>query len=61
MVGAGGGIVLFWVTGKVLKMNGNYLPVFVMASVAYVLALAIVHLIVPRLEVADVEAKPVPA
>ena len=61
MIGASGGIVLFYVTGKVLKVTGNYLPVFVMASVAYVLALAIVHLLVPRLQVADVEAKPVPA
>jgi ACS family hexuronate transporter-like MFS transporter len=61
MVGAGGGIVLFYVTGKVLKVTGNYLPVFVMASTAYLLALAIVHLLVPRLQVADVEAKPVPA
>jgi len=53
--------VLFYVTGKVLKVTGNYLPVFVMASTAYLLALAIVHLLVPRLQVADVEAKPVPA
>jgi ACS family hexuronate transporter-like MFS transporter len=61
MIGAGGGILLFYVTGKVLKVTGNYLPVFVMASLAYVLALAIIHLLVPRLEVADVEAKPASA
>ncbi len=58
MIGAVGGIVLFYITGKVLKASGNYLPVFMMASVAYVLALAIIHLLVPRLETADVEAKP---
>jgi MFS transporter, ACS family, hexuronate transporter len=61
MIGAVGGMVLFYVTGKVLKATGNYLPVFVMASVAYLLALAIVHMLVPRLEAADIEAKPVTA
>jgi ACS family hexuronate transporter-like MFS transporter len=57
MVGAVGGIALFWVIGKVLKATGNYLPVFVMASVAYLIALAIIHSLVPRLEKADIEAK----
>jgi ACS family hexuronate transporter-like MFS transporter len=57
MIGAGGGMALFWITGKVLKQTGNYLPVFLLASLAYVLALLIIHLIVPRLEQADIEAK----
>jgi ACS family hexuronate transporter-like MFS transporter len=57
MIGALGGMVLFYVTGKVLKQTGNYLPVFILASLAYLLALAIVHLIVPRLEPAQVEEK----
>ena len=57
MIGAAGGIVLFYVTGKVLKQTGNYLPVFAMASVAYILAVVIVHLLVPRLESAQIEEK----
>jgi ACS family hexuronate transporter-like MFS transporter len=57
MIGASGGMVLFYVTGKVLKQTGNYFPVFMMASLAYLLALAIVHLLVPRLEPAQIEAK----
>jgi ACS family hexuronate transporter-like MFS transporter len=57
MIGASGGIVLFYVTGKVVKQTGNYLPIFLMASVSYVLALVIVHLLVPRLEPAEIEAK----
>jgi ACS family hexuronate transporter-like MFS transporter len=61
MFGAAGGMVLFYITGKVLKQTGNYLPVFVMASLAYVVALLIVHLLVPRLEPAQIEAKAVPA
>jgi ACS family hexuronate transporter-like MFS transporter len=55
MIGAGGGVTLFYITGKVLKQTGNYLPVFVLASLAYVLALLIIHLIVPRLETAQIE------
>ncbi|MGO9246297.1 MAG: MFS transporter [Verrucomicrobiia bacterium] len=55
--GAIGGLVLFFVTGKVLKHTGNYFPVFLMGSVAYLLALLIVHILVPNLEVADIEEK----
>jgi ACS family hexuronate transporter-like MFS transporter len=57
MIGAGGGIALFYITGKVLRETGNYLPVFVLASLAYITALVIVHLIVPRLEAANIEEK----
>ena len=55
MIGAGGGMALFYITGKVLKQTGNYLPVFVLASLAYITALVIVHLLVPRLESAKIE------
>jgi len=55
MIGAMGGMALFYVTGKVLKQTGNYLPVFVMASLAYGVALLIVHLLVPKLEPAQIE------
>jgi len=55
MIGAIGGMALFYVTGKALRQTGNYLPVFVLASLAYVVALLIVHLLVPRLETAQVE------
>jgi ACS family hexuronate transporter-like MFS transporter len=57
MIGASGGIILFWITGKVLKQTGNYFPVFLMASLSYVTALVIVHLLAPRLEQAKVEEK----
>jgi ACS family hexuronate transporter-like MFS transporter len=57
MIGAAGGMALFYVTGKVLKQTGNYLPVFVMASLAYVGALLIVHLLVPKLDPAQIEEK----
>jgi ACS family hexuronate transporter-like MFS transporter len=40
-----------------LKVTGNYFPVFLMASVSYMLALVIIHLLVPRMEQAQVEEK----
>ena len=57
MIGALGGMVLFYITGKVLKVTGNYLPVFILASLAYPLALLIVHSLVPRMELAQIEEK----
>ena len=50
-------MTLFYITGKVLKQTGNYFPVFLMGSIAYLLALLIVHILVPNLEVADIEEK----
>ena len=40
---------------------GNYFPIFLAASMAYILALGIVQLLAPKLEAAEVEAKPVAA
>jgi len=59
-----GGMALFLVVGFIREAavargeNGNYFPIFLAASVAYVLAIGIIHLLVPKLEMADVEAKP---
>ena len=59
MAGAIGGMTLFFVTGIVLKNTGSYLPIFIMASLAYVLALLIVHILVPKLGLAQIEEKAV--
>jgi ACS family hexuronate transporter-like MFS transporter len=56
MVGAIGGMALFFLTGIVLTRTGSYLPIFVMASLAYAVALLIVHILVPNLELAQIEA-----
>lgn len=55
MVGCIGSMTLFFVTGKILKATGNYLPVFVIASAAYVSALVLIQLVVPKLEPAKVD------
>jgi ACS family hexuronate transporter-like MFS transporter len=55
MISSIGSMALFFFTGKVLKFTGNYLPVFVLASVAYVLAVFLVHLLAPKLEPAKID------
>lgn len=55
-IGAIGGILLPLYAGKVLDANPNYyLPMFVIAGTAYLVAWVIIHLLVPRLEPARVE------
>jgi ACS family hexuronate transporter-like MFS transporter len=55
MVGSIGGIVLFTVTGIIKDHGGSYFPIFIAASVSYMLALVCIHLLVPRLAVAQVD------
>jgi ACS family hexuronate transporter-like MFS transporter len=46
-----GGFIFQRATGLVLQANGNdYTPIFIVCGLAYVTALAVMHLIVPRLE-----------
>jgi ACS family hexuronate transporter-like MFS transporter len=46
--GALGGMLMSKYAANVLSTIGSYTPIFVFASVAYLLALLVVHLIVPR-------------
>jgi ACS family hexuronate transporter-like MFS transporter len=50
MAGAVGGMVLAETIGKVLTVTGSYVPIFIIAGSAYVSALGLMHLLVPRLE-----------
>lgn len=52
--GAVGGMGIASFTGFVLQFTGSYLPVFMIAGSAYLLALLIMHLIVPNLKPADI-------
>jgi MFS transporter, ACS family, hexuronate transporter len=53
--GALGGVAFQRITGLVLQHNGdNYTPIFVVCGLAYVTALAIVQLLAPRLERAQI-------
>jgi ACS family hexuronate transporter-like MFS transporter len=50
MAGAVGGMLIAKLTGYILQATGSYVPVFLIAAFTYLIALAIIHLIVPRLE-----------
>ena len=55
MFGAIGGMVIAKVTAAVLQYTGSYLPVFIIAASAYLVALLMVHLLSPRLEPAHIK------
>ena len=46
--GALGGMLMSKYAANVLQSIGSYTPIFVFASLAYLFALLVVHLIVPR-------------
>jgi ACS family hexuronate transporter-like MFS transporter len=49
MMGALGGMFVATGAGLLLEFTGSYVPLFIIASVAYLLALAVVHSLAPRL------------
>ena len=53
--GAVGGMLIAKITGYILQATGSYVPVFLIAAFAYLVALGVIHLLVPRLEPAAVE------
>jgi ACS family hexuronate transporter-like MFS transporter len=46
--GALGGMLMAQFAGRMLDAFGSYRPIFLVAACAYLLALAVVHLLVPR-------------
>jgi MFS transporter, ACS family, hexuronate transporter len=58
MAGAVGGMLIAKITGKVLEATGSYMPVFLIAGSAYLVALALVHILSPRLEPVILKAPP---
>jgi ACS family hexuronate transporter-like MFS transporter len=50
--GAIGGMLIATLTGLLLEWTGSYVPVFAIAACAYLVALGIIHVLVPKLEVA---------
>jgi MFS transporter, ACS family, hexuronate transporter len=54
--GAVGGVLFQRATGVILQNNGsNYAPVFLICGFAYITALAIMHLLAPRMEIVSLE------
>ena len=56
MAGAVGGMFIALLVGAILQATGSYVPIFMMAGSAYVVALTIIHFLVPKLQPADVAA-----
>jgi len=54
MAGAIGGMLIAKVAGYLLEYTGSYVPLFAFAASAYLFALLVIHLLVPRMEMARV-------
>jgi MFS transporter, ACS family, hexuronate transporter len=50
MAGAIGGMVIAKLVGWILESTGSYVPIFIIAATAYLVALLIIHLLAPKLE-----------
>ena len=53
MAGAVGGMLIATIVGHVLQATGSYFVPFLMAGTAYLVALGVMHMIVPRLQPAE--------
>ncbi len=55
LTGSAGGMLIATATGYLLEWTGSYVPIFCMAASAYLVALAIIHLLVPDLRPATLQ------
>jgi ACS family hexuronate transporter-like MFS transporter len=55
MAGAVGGMLIARLVGEILERTGSYVPIFIIAGFAYLIALLVIHLLVPKLEPASLE------
>ncbi|MGI8965677.1 MAG: MFS transporter, partial [Limisphaerales bacterium] len=53
--GAIGGMFISLVVGAILQATGSYALIFMIAGSAYLVALLVIHLLVPRMEPAKLE------
>jgi ACS family hexuronate transporter-like MFS transporter len=56
MAGAVGGMAMSLLVGAILQHAGSYVPIFIMAGSLYLLALLVIHILVPRLQPANVQS-----
>jgi ACS family hexuronate transporter-like MFS transporter len=54
MFGAIGGMCISPLVGYILDTTGSYVPIFIIAASAYLIALLIIHLLAPKLEPATI-------
>lgn len=56
MAGAIGGVLMQLATGYIVTMTNSYVPLFIIACIAYPLALVLIHAITPKLAPAQIES-----
>lgn len=56
-IGAVGGMFMAQFTGFVLDATGSYYPMFAIAGSAYLIALLVIHLLVPKMDEAEVKTR----
>jgi ACS family hexuronate transporter-like MFS transporter len=61
MAGAVGGMLIAVLVGEILQRTGSYVPIFIIAALAYLLALGIIHLLAPKLTPPDLGDQEAPA
>jgi ACS family hexuronate transporter-like MFS transporter len=54
LAGSIGGILIAQATGWTLELTGSYVPIVIYAGLGYLIALTVIHLLVPRMEPAPV-------
>ncbi len=52
--GAIGGMLIALLVGEILQRTGSYVPIFLIAGTAYLVALGVIQVLAPRLAAADV-------
>ncbi len=57
MAGAIGGMFIALIVGEILQKTGSYVPIFIIAGSAYLVALLLIHILAPRLEPATIQRK----
>jgi ACS family hexuronate transporter-like MFS transporter len=57
MAGSVGGMLIATAAGYILQLTGSYVSLFIMAGIAYVFALFVFNLLVPRIERIEVDIK----
>ena len=54
LLGSIGGMIMSYGVGDILQRTGSYVPIFIVAGTAYLIALGFVHFLSPRLEPANI-------
>jgi ACS family hexuronate transporter-like MFS transporter len=54
LLGSIGGTIMSYGVGDILQRTGSYVPIFIIAGTAYLIALGLVQVLTPRMEPAEI-------